>query len=191
MSQSETRKEMFLRYKEIVFGVLLGLAMWIVDAAMHVSIGADVHSSGSFLAELLEPGATQLLFRSVFLLISLLFGWSLWRSNWRERELRALERAIVAFHRQLDSPAMRIISHIRMLQGRAGVTRDEVAAELADAIGDDARVIDGLAKQYLRFSEQVMAGRTSEAIETLRAIEEWTSGTSASTASGNLPPSTL
>ncbi len=182
---------MLKRYKEIIFGLLLGLAMWVVDAAMHVQIGADVHSSGSFFAELLQPGATQLLFRSVFLLISLLFGWSLWRSNWRERELHALERAIVAFHRQLDSPAMRIVSHIRMLQGRAGVTRDEVAAELADAIGDDARAIDGLAKQYLRFSEQVMAGRMSEAIETLRAIEEWTSGTSASTASSNLPPSTL
>lgn len=170
---------MIRRYREIIFGFGLGLAMWVVDAAMHARLGADVHSTG-FLDELLRPGATQLLFRGSFVAIAGAFGWSLWRSNWRERELRALEDAIIAFHRQLDSPAMRIVSHVRMLQGRPGVTRDEVAMSVAESIGDDARVIDGLAQQYIRFSEQVMAGRTREAIETLRAIEAWAAGRGAS-----------
>ena len=68
---------------------------------------------------------------------------------------------------------MRIVSHIRMLQGRPGVTRDEVAASVAEAIGADARIIDHRSRQYLHFSEQVLAGRTVEAVETLRAIEAW------------------
>jgi hypothetical protein len=165
---------MLKRYKEIIYGLLLGLAMWIVDAAMHAQLGADVHSSGSFADEMFRPGATQLLFRGVFLFIGVGFGWALWRSNWRERELRALEDAIVAFHRKLDSPAMRIVSHIRMLQGRPSVTRDEVAANIAESISEDARIIDQLAQQYLHFSEQVLQGRTLEAVETLRAIEAWT-----------------
>jgi hypothetical protein len=100
-----------------------------------------------------------------------------------------LEDAIIAFHRQLDSPAMRIVSHIRMLQGRPGVTHDEVTMSITEAIGDDARIIDELAKQYLRFSEQVIAGRTREAIETLRAIEAWTTSASPSAAPQNPPPS--
>lgn len=166
---------MIYRYKEILYGFGLGLAMWVMDAAMHAQLGADVHSSG-FINELVQPGAIQLLFRGGYVAIATAFGWSLWRSNWRERELRALEDAIIAFHRQLDSPSMRIISHVRMLQGRPSVARDEVARSVAEAIGDDARTIDGLAQQYMRFSEQVMAGRTSEAIETLRAIENLTSG---------------
>lgn len=165
---------MINRYKEIIYGVLLGLAMWVVDAAMHAQLGADVHSSGSFGDELLRPGTTQLLFRGIFLFVGVTFGWALWRSNWRERELRALEDAIVAFHRKLDSPAMRIVSHIRMLQGRPSVMRDDVAASVAEAISEDARVIDQLAQQYLHFSEQVLQGRTVEAVETLRAIEAWT-----------------
>ena len=164
---------MLKRYKEIFFGLLLGLAMWVVDAAMHVQLGAAVHSSGGFVEELFRPGATQLLFRCAFLFIGVAFGWALWRSNWRERELRALEDAVVAFHRKLDSPAMRIVSHIRMLQGRPGVARDEVAAEVAESISEDAHTIDQLAQQYLRFSEQVLQGRTAEAVETLRAIEAW------------------
>ena len=149
--------------------------MWVVDAAMHAQLGADVHSSGSFLGELIRPNLTTLTFRLTFLIIATAFGWALWRSNWRERELRALEDAIIAFHRQLDSPAMRIVSHIRMLQGVQAVTRDERARAALEVIGDDARTIDSLAQQYMRFSEQVMAGRTTEAIETLRAIEQWPS----------------
>ncbi len=105
---------MLKRYKEIIYGVLLGAAMWVVDAAMHAQLAVEVHSSGSFVQELLQPGATELMFRAVFLFIAIAFGWALWRSNWREREMRAIESAIVAFHRRLDTPAMRIVSHIRM-----------------------------------------------------------------------------
>ena len=159
------------RYKEILFGLLLGAGAWIVDAAMHVQLSGELHATGDFWHELFQPNATALLFRSVFLIIAAAFGWSLWRSNWRERELRALEGAIISFHRRLDSPAMRIVSHIRMLQGRPGVTRDDVAAELVGSIGEDAHIIDDLAKQYIRFSEQVMAGHTNEAINTLRLTE--------------------
>ncbi len=160
------------RYKEIVFGFLLGVSMWILDAAMHAQLGPEVHSHG-FIAELLHPGSTQLIFRSFYVLMATAFGWYLWRSNWRERELRALEDAIIAFHRLLDIPAIRILSQSRTLQGCPCVTRDETAMNIAQTIGDDARLIDELACQYLRFSEQVVAGKTSEAIETLRSIEAW------------------
>ena len=180
---------MFLRrYKEVLYGLGLGLAMWLVDAAMHAQLGSEIHSAG-FVSELLRPGATQLLFRGFYIAGAGAVGFALWRSNWRERELRALEDAIVAFHRQLDSPAMRIVSNVRMLQRQPGVTRDEVAMSVADAIGDDARMIDGLAQQYLRFSEQVMAGRTHEAIATLHAIEAWANSARVSTAPQNPPPS--
>ena len=179
---------MFLRrYKEIIYGFGLGLAMWVVDAAMHARLGSAIDSTG-FINELLRPGPTPIIFRGSFVLISTGLGWALWRSNWHERELRALEDAIIAFHRQLDSPAMRIVSNIRSLQGRPGVARDEAAKSIAEMIGGDARIIDELAKQYLRFSEQVMAGRTSEAIETLRSIEAWTSANTSAVAQ-NPPPS--
>ncbi len=179
---------MFLRrYKEIIYGFGLGLVMWVVDAAMHAQLGAAIDSPG-FINELLHPGPTQLVFRGSYILIATALGWALWRSNWHQRELRALEDAIIAFHRQLDSPAMRIVSNIRMLQGRPGVARDEVARSIVETIGGDARIIDELARQYLRFSEQVMAGHTSDAIETLRSIEAWTSANS-SPIPQNPPPS--
>lgn len=161
------------RYKEIIFGVSLGLVMWIVDAAMHVQMSAETDVLAGFAAELFAPGATQLFFRALFLLIASAFGFVLWRANWRERELRALEEAIIAFHRQLDSPAMRIVNHVRMLQSQSHPARDELTQTVLALIGEDARIIDELAQQYIRFSEQVVAGRTREAVETLRAIAAW------------------
>lgn len=163
---------MLKQYKEIIFGILLGVAMWVVDAAMHARLGHQVHSSGDFLEDLLHPGGTQLFFRIIFLVIAATFGWALWRSNWRERELRALEEAIITFNRQLSSPAMRIVSHSRMLCSCSCVTQDEMATSLTTSISEDAQIIDQLAQQYTRFNEQVMAGKTLEAIETLRAIED-------------------
>lgn len=158
------------RYKEIIFGVGLGLVMWVVDAAMHVQMSAETDVLAGFAAELFAPGATQLFFRALFLLISSAFGLVLWRTNWRERELRALEEAIVAFHRRLDSPAMRIVNHVRMLQGRAQPVQDDLTRAVLESISEDARAIDELARQYIKFSEQVIMGRTTEALETLRAI---------------------
>ena len=46
---------MVKRYKEIFFGLLLGLAMWVVDAAMHTQLGESVHASRNFWLELVQP----------------------------------------------------------------------------------------------------------------------------------------
>lgn len=137
---------MFKRYKEIWFGILLGAAMWLMDALMHAELGAEVHSSG-FWAEIFQPHATAVLFRSIYFAIAVVFGIFLWRANWRERELRAFEAAIIAFQRQLDPPALRILSLTRRLQNRNSVQLDETAAELAANICADAHLLEELAQK--------------------------------------------
>lgn len=163
---------MLKRYKEILFGVGLGAAMWLVDAAMHAELGGEIQSQG-FLAELFSPNPTALIFRLVYFVVAIAFGVFLWRANWREREVRALEQAVVAFQRQLDRPALRILTHARRLQNRNSVSLDETAARLAEEINSDARLLDELAKKYLHFSERVRAGQTVEAVESLRELEIW------------------
>ena len=161
---------MVKRYKEILFGLLLGAAMWIIDAAMHAEIGAEVGSHG-FWTEIFEPNPTSVFFRLVYFVLASAFGVYLWRANWREREVRALEQAVVAFQRQLDRPALRILSHARQLQSRNSVMLDEAATHLAEEIGADARQLDELAKEYLHFSELVRAGQTTEAVKILQELE--------------------
>ena len=162
----------FKCYKEIWFGFGLGLFAWLVDAAMHVQLGADVHAE-SLWAEIFSPHPTALIFRVFYLVIAVAFGFFLWRANWRERQLRALEAAVIAFQRQLDAPALRLLGAIGQLRNRNAVRLDETAARLAAEITSDAGLIDELAKKYLEFSRLVQKGETARAIETLNSIESW------------------
>ena len=159
-------------YKEFWFGAGLGSVAWLVDAVMHVELGADVHA-GSLWTEIFAPHPTALIFRCLYLVIAASFGIFLWRTNWRERQLRALEQAVIAFQRQLDAPALRILSAARQLQNRNSIQLDETAERLTAEINLDAGLIDELAKKYLEFSRLVQAGETTRAIETLQAIETW------------------
>ena len=162
----------FKCYKEIWFGLGLGIVAWLVDAVMHAELGADVHAE-SLWTEIFTPHPTALIFRGFYLVIALAFGVFLWRTNWRERQLRALEQAVIAFQRQLDAPALRLLGSAGQLQNRNSVRLDETAGRLAAEITTDAGLIDDLAKKYLEFSRLVQAGDTARAIETLNSIESW------------------
>ena len=172
---------MFKRYKEILFGVLLGAAMWVIDAAMHVELGAEIGAHG-FWTELFAPHSAAVIFRLVYFVLATAFGVFLWRANWREREVRALEQAVVAFQRQLDQPTLRILSRARQLQNRNSVSLDETAAQLAEEIGADARLLDELAQKYLHFSELVRAGQATEAVKSMRELENRLSARESDTA---------
>lgn len=162
----------FKNYKEIWFGIGLGLSAWLIDAVMHVELGAEVHAE-SLWTEIFTPHPTALIFRFFYLVIAVAFGIFLWRANWRERQLRALEQAVIAFQRQLDAPALRLLGAIGQLQNRNSVRLDETAGRLAAEITTDAILIDELAKKYLEFSRLVQKGETARAIETLNSIESW------------------
>lgn len=162
----------FKCYKEIWFGLGLGAVAWLVDAVMHVELGAEVHAE-SLWSEIFAPHPTALIFRGFYLVIAIAFGVFLWRTNWRERRLKALEQAVIAFQRQLDAPALRILGAVRGLQNRNSVRLDETAGKFATEINMDAALIDELAKKYLEFSRLVQQGDTARAIEILNSIESW------------------
>lgn len=164
----------FRSHKEIWFGIGLGALAWLVDAVMHVELGAEVHAE-SLWTEIFAPNPTALIFRFFYLVIAIAFGVFLWRMNWRERQLRALERAVISFQRQLDAPALRILATVRGLQSRNSIRLDETAKYLAAEINADAALIDELAKRYFEFGRLVQEGETTLAIETLESIETWIS----------------
>lgn len=144
--------------------------MWLIDAVMHVELGAEIHAE-SLWTEIFLPHPTTLIFRLLYMIIAVAFGVFLWRANWRERKLRTLERTVVAFQRKLDVPALRILQTIRQLQNRNSVKLDETAVKLAEEIDNDANLIDELSKKYLEFSRLVQEGKRAEAIEILDSIQ--------------------
>jgi hypothetical protein len=174
MGRKTSSMKFFKEYKEIWFGIGLGALAWLVDAVMHVELGAEVHAE-SLWTEIFSPHPTALIFRFFYLVVAIAFGVFLWRMNWRDRQLRALEQAVITFQRQLDAPALRILASIRALQNRNSVRLDDIAKDLAFDINADATLIDELAKRYFEFGRLVQQGETAQAIETLKSIETWIS----------------
>jgi len=140
---------MIRRYKEIFFGLLLGLAMWVADAQMHTAMPMAVRGYQPSLAEeLISPDGPQLVTRLLFVSFALFLGWLLWRSNQRERAVRDLERQIAVFHEQVINPARSILEECNALLRADGLRGESV--ELVKEIRQHARQIDDFAKDFPR-----------------------------------------
>ena len=75
-------------YKEIWFGIGLGALAWVVDAVMHVELGAEVHAE-SFWTEIFAPHPTALIFRIFYLVIAVAFGVFLWSVSFKLSKRRS------------------------------------------------------------------------------------------------------
>lgn len=151
---------MLRRYKEIIYGCLLGLTMWVIDAAMHARMPEELPQSEheSFLAELFTPGITPVLFRGAFIVIAVAFGCALWRANMKRQsaERRARERAVEAeglravvamvntFQHEVNNPLTVITAGAQMLSRRLASATDR---EQLDQIAQSAFRISSLIKQ--------------------------------------------
>lgn len=102
---------MFEKYKEIWYGLAIGLSTCIIDAMMHADIEGQFNFT-AILKDLLQGNATQQCFRSLFIIVSLAFGVTLWRSNRRKFQMLNLQA-------QLDDVQKRIIKPITLIHGYA------------------------------------------------------------------------
>ncbi|MGE0883436.1 MAG: hypothetical protein AB7P14_07835 [Blastocatellales bacterium] len=140
---------MLKRYKEIFFGLLLGLVMWGADAVMHTMMPmSDNNHQSAFVEELFFPDGLQLITRLLFVGFALFLGWLLWRSNQRERAVRDLERRMAVFHEQVINPASSILEECSALLRSDGLKGESV--ELVKEIRQHARQIDDFAKDFPR-----------------------------------------
>lgn len=146
------------RYLEIVSGLLLGLLMWVLDAAMHARLSATP-SLSLFLDELLRPGIIPALFRGAFVAVAISIGWMLWRMNLRheaaarqERDralaserLRTMLAFVTTFRREVDQPLALIAASAQDLAGRLREVNDR----------EKLTEIEELAVRILSFSKQL------------------------------------
>lgn len=137
------------RYAEIGYGFLLGVLMWVVDAAMHTQLNESI--SLGFLDELLRPGLTPALFRGAYVAISVGIGWVLWRTNLKreaierqEREralaserLRTMLAIVNTFRCEMNRPLAFIAENAQMLasQPRSASDHERLDEIFQSAIG--------------------------------------------------------
>lgn len=104
---------MVSRYREVFFGLLIGLAASVIDVVMH----ARMHDR-SFVEELIRPEMGMLFYRVLFLVFGVALGLLLWKTNQRERESRHLAEALDKLGREITAPAIIIHTQAQLLLTR-------------------------------------------------------------------------
>lgn len=163
---------MIARYKEIIFGLGLGLGMWLIDAAMHVEIRVRAASwADTFITELFYPGAAQLFFRMLFFVMATFFGLVLWHSNLQQRQAQALERTVRTLHRELTAPILLILGYSKILETDTRLIHDDSTRSLIVGLYESARKLQQLIEEAPA-PEKSMAGAHPEAIDRREPISE-------------------
>ena len=135
---------MLNRYKEIFYGLFLGLGAWAIDAMMHAK-----QEGGSFWSEFVHVHGGTLLYRSFFIAFGLALGWLLWTRSSREREFRRLSEIYERFHREVADPAFLIHAKCEEL---LWLNDSELPAKTKESVRfvyDKVRIIESLAKERL------------------------------------------
>src|SRR2546422_2365157 len=104
---------MISRYREVFFGLLIGLAAGVIDVIMHARM-----QDRSFAEELMQPHIEMLFYRILFLALGVALGLLLWKKNQRERESRHFAEALDKLGREITAPAIIIHTQAQLLLTR-------------------------------------------------------------------------
>ncbi|HKD86400.1 MAG TPA: hypothetical protein VKB58_16750 [Terriglobales bacterium] len=106
---------MFQEYKEIFFGLFIGLGAAMID------IGMDAASEGYSYSTEIVAHPSMMLYRGIFVVLGAGLGWLLWQRNRREREFRRLNEKLDKI--QADCGRLGILLSSKL---QAILTRDDL-----------------------------------------------------------------
>lgn len=135
---------MLQRYKEIFYGLLLGLGASLIDLVMHSQM-----ESRSLWTELIHPQPMMVFYRLLFIAFGLSLGWSLWQKNKRERDFRQLAEVLARFHREIVSPAFLMHGKLQVLMMREDFRLPPEAMEIIRFIYEQSQIVETAAKERL------------------------------------------
>ncbi len=129
------------RYREIAYGVLTGLSIWVVDAVLQAG-GRDHFGFDTVASEMILSRPPQLLLRVLLLIVSVALGYSLWKSRERERRMRDLQTLLESLQRQIVNPSLLILGHSSNLALREGWPVSRESVEIVSEIRCNARKLN-------------------------------------------------
>jgi len=115
---------MLKKYKEIFFGLAFGIVANVLDT------GVDALSNGNSLGDEVVERPAVMLYRAVFILLGLAFGWLLWKANRRERQYRQLTETLDRIQRECEQHTLLLRATLQNLLIRNDLHLSEAASQL-------------------------------------------------------------
>ena len=130
---------MLSSYREIVYGVALGVAAAVFDTILDAKA-----ESQSFAGEITSHPA-MMLYRALFVLFGFLIGWLVWRNRKREHDLHRLMEEMRRFHHEYEARAVVLHTNLQLLLSKAMNLSPDVDALLRSTY-EKSRELQVLAK---------------------------------------------
>lgn len=115
---------MLKKYKEIFFGLAFGIVAMVIDT------GVDALSNGNGLGDEVVERPAVMLYRAVFILLGLAFGWLLWKTNRSERQYRQLTETLGRIQRECEQHTLLLRATLQNLLIRNDLQLSEAASQL-------------------------------------------------------------
>jgi len=115
---------MFLKFREIIYGVLFGLGAVLIDAVM------DSHQSGHSITSELFDHPVMLLYRGLFLVMGIIFGWLVSQRKTKEIEFEELSEKFERLRTQCEKQSMLIHGSLQVVLGRTDLHLPEDTEKL-------------------------------------------------------------
>jgi hypothetical protein len=134
---------MVQKYKEIFYGMLFGVGAAIIDSIM------DARAEGLGLWDGLIQHPGMLLYRILFVLLGLVFGWLLWQKNKRERDFRDLDEMLHRFRQECGGTAFVMHTKLQVLLTRQDLHLSNEAEGLIRSIYERSQDLQTLVNSKL------------------------------------------
>jgi predicted histidine transporter YuiF (NhaC family) len=131
---------MLSSYKEIVYGIALGVGAAVFDTILDAKA-----ENQSFAAEIGSHPA-MMLYRALFVLFGLIVGWLVWRNRKREHELQRLMDEMRRFHQEYEARSIVLHTNLQLLLTKALNLPPDGEALLRSTY-EKSRELQALAKQ--------------------------------------------
>ena len=97
---------------------------------MVADTGVDALSNGNSLGDEVLERPAVMLYRAVFILLGLAFGWLLWKTNRRERQYRQLTETLGRIQRECEQHTLLLRATLQNLLIRNDLHLSEAASQL-------------------------------------------------------------
>jgi H+/Cl- antiporter ClcA len=131
---------MLSSYKEIVYGIALGLGAAAFDTML------DAKAESQSLAAEIGTHPAMMLYRALFVLFGFIVGWLVWRNRKREHELHRLMEDMRRFHQEYEARAIVLHTNLQLLLTKALNLPPDGEALLRSTY-EKSRELQALAKQ--------------------------------------------
>ena len=138
-----SEKDMFQKYKEIIFGIGFGIAAMMIDATL------DAKVDSNNLVDEAAAHPAMMLYRLGFVLLGLAFGWLLWKNRAREREFRLLKETLSYLQQQCEAKTLLLRADLQVLLTRNDFQLSDEAQRLVHDAYQRAQELQRLAEDKL------------------------------------------